>query len=84
MSGTTLSNVSKFGAKFCFFAIAVCISWIGAGLAYLGFVLPGLLWCSNFVSNESISLMFVFIVGCFGVAVWGAGLAVLCMIMTVE
>jgi hypothetical protein len=84
VSGTAKSSISKAGTKFSYFVAAVWISWIGAGLAYLGFVLPGLLWCSNFVSNESISLMFVFIVGCVGVAVWGAGLGVLCLIMTVE
>lgn len=61
------SEVRVLVAKLFYFVAALALTLFGISLAYLGFVMPGLLWCSNFVSNEMISLVFCVFVGTIGV-----------------
>lgn len=57
---------------------ALALTLPGVLLAWIGFIFPGWLWCFNFVSNESISLFLITIVGLFGLALVATGFGVFC------
>ncbi len=74
MSGDSrLQKVRPF-RNLGWFIAALGFTIPGIMLSFLGFIFPGILWCSNFASNESITLVLAFFVGMFGVSLWTVGI----------
>ena len=69
-------KVTEFLLKTTALGISAGISIVGLLLAWLGFICPGLLWCSNFTNTESISLVVAYFVGCLGVSILSAGFVI--------
>ncbi len=64
-------------AKFVCFAASLGLTLFGITLAYLGFVMPGLMWCSNFANTEMITIVICVAVGVAGLVLCRFGLKVL-------
>lgn len=71
-------------AKFACFGVSLGLTLFGITLAYLGFVMPGLMWCSNFTSTEMISLLICVVVGVAGIVVCLVGFIVLLKAIRLE
>lgn len=71
-------------AKFVCFAASLGLTLFGITLTYLGFVMPGLMWCSNFADTEMISLVICVVVGGAGLVLCSFGLIVLVQAIKLE
>lgn len=60
------------------FVLSLAVTLVGEFLAWLGFVYPGLIWCSNFVNTEMISLVVVTFVGVIGLFIMASGFVMFC------